>query len=402
MRSQRRGGGAGILLLGLLSTAALSFCSCSILWERNSESSESSPGEHQVTEPTTGAGEFESPAPVRITDPRVMESLKERGKYLVLGGAACGSCHGAVSGNAESPLSGGRVMQDRFGTVRAANITSDKETGIGSWGIAEVMRAVRASIDKDGKPLSLDLHSTYRWLSDNDAKAIAVYLLTAPGVRSPVERRQLGSFERKKWGLISQHSEVEGYVPAPPKSKSTAYGRYLAYHVSGCYGCHTPEAGFIESAPAFAGNTETRHDLLKSLKALFSLFKPVSPEDQKEQEEKTMHGLLSEEGQEEYYGKPAEQKIIARPTAVPSETPGHNAKFDEAIESGTFPASGPDIRGTAETGLLAWSEEQLVEYLSSGKRPDGTFSDARVCPWNYFQRLSTADKQALAGFLKQQ
>jgi len=54
----------------------------------------------------------------------------ERGRYLAVAGD-CASCH-TVPGSGE-PFAGGRPIETPFGIVVAANITPDRETGIGAW-----------------------------------------------------------------------------------------------------------------------------------------------------------------------------------------------------------------------------------------------------------------------------
>ena len=67
-----------------------------------------------------------------------------------------------------------------------------------------------------------------------------------------------------------------------------------------------------------------------------------------------------------------------------------------------YPFAGPDIRGKSEKGLLNWSKEQIVNYLSTGATATGEVKDARLCPWPYFRKLSKQDKEAMANYLKQQ
>src|SRR5262245_28706265 len=68
----------------------------------------------------------------------------ERGSYLVNGVLTCGNCHtprgpGGVFAM-DRQLSGGPQEWDRpTYKVRGANITPDKETGIGNWSEAEPM-----------------------------------------------------------------------------------------------------------------------------------------------------------------------------------------------------------------------------------------------------------------------
>ena len=325
-------------------------------------------------------------------DPKVKAALRDRGEYVANGPAACGACHG-------SDLSGGRTFQDRFGPVHAANITP-ATSGIAGWDIRDVVSALRASMNRNGTPLSIDLHSTYRWLSDADAKAVAVYLLSLKPIENEVERRELGVFERKRWGIFSRYREVEGYVPSPPRSVAAPYGRYLSYHVAGCYGCHTPQGGLIDDAPAFSGTDYTDRGIVASFGALFSLLVPKKEETLKQEDESTMR-LLSHEGQKEYLGS---EYDTAAPRPVTSDAGrdalGASEKYDAAVENGALPITGPDIRGTSEKGLLSWTKKDLIQYLSSGKNPAGELKDGRVCPWPYFQRMSDGDKEAIANFLK--
>ncbi len=336
-------------------------------------------------------------------DEKTKTTLRERGEYLVRGPAACGACHGADPGKPESPLSGGRQFQDRFGSVYAANITPDEITGIGGWKLPEIMRAIRAAQDRNNKPLSIDLHSTYRWMSDGDAKAIAVYLQSLEPVESQVERRELGTFDKKKWGIFPVYRDVEGYVTSPPRAVSAPYGRYLSYHVAGCYSCHTPEGGVVEDAAPFSGADNKSKGLVSSFKTLFSLLIPKSSEERDKENEKSL-SLLSPEGQEQYLGKQvgAVAELPVEEINPVDAAVGANPKYDEAFQQGRLPVSGPDIRGTSESGLINWSRQDLVRYLSTGKTPAGETRDGRVCPWPHFQRMSEADKEAIAMFLKQQ
>ena len=187
---------------------------------------------------------------ISVSDAAYSDKLVRKGDYLVNAIASCGTCHaaiktdGMVSGQGAS-LSGGALIKDQFGDVVAANITPDTKTGIGNWSISELMRAIRSSIGKDGSALSLDSHREYRWMSDEDAKSIALYLLAQKPVSSPHERRTLGLFQRNRLGVIPRYSEVEGYVPALAATETAGYGRYLARNVAQCSVCHG--GGSLES-----------------------------------------------------------------------------------------------------------------------------------------------------------
>ncbi|MDD2943164.1 MAG: hypothetical protein PHC51_09395 [bacterium] len=161
----------------------------------------------------------------------------ERGQYL-LAVAGCRECHNSVVDPASGGLAGGRLLEDEFGEVRVANITPDKVYGIGEWNVAEVIRAIRSSIDREGRPLSLSAHRGYDWMSDSDARSIVSAIFFEDPINQKVERRQLGGLERNSWGLFPMHSEIEGFNPLVRQGNKPAYGRYLYRHIGRCDVCH--------------------------------------------------------------------------------------------------------------------------------------------------------------------
>lgn len=343
-------------------------------------------------------GDFSKTDKLLISDPKVLSELRARGDYLANGSAACGSCHGAKPGDSKSALSGGRAMTDRFGVVHAANITADAETGIGQWTVLELMRAMRASIDRNGKTLSIDLHGGYRWMADIDARAIAIYLLASEPVKNPVERRVLTAFERNRWGIFPQHRDFAGYVPTITAKSGDQYGRYLAYHVARCQFCHTSPSGGLTGPDAFSGAQGSGDmSITQMAKALFTRLISYRPGRKEEPE---LGGLVSKEGEEQLgveYQQEAEQ-VAADSKEVPDNLP--RDVRERALVQGDFPVGGPDIRGNSSEGLLAWSTDDIVEYLTHGKTPDGEKRDGRFCPWPYFKRMSDEDKRAIAEYLK--
>ena len=52
-----------------------------------------------------------------------------------------------------------------------------------------------------------------------------------------------------------------------------------------------------------------------------------------------------------------------------------------------------------ETGLGAWSEQDIVTALQTGVRPDGRIL-AEIMPWRAFAKLTPTDAAAIAAFLK--
>lgn len=184
-------------------------------------------------------------------DEKRLAEMRERGAYLVNAVASCGVCHSTVSDIPSSvskvesgatkkvSLSGGKVFQDEWGNVVSSNITPDVKTGIGTFTVPQVMRAIRESVSKNGEPLSLVAHSGYRWMSDEDARSIATYLFSLPPVEKEITKRDVGMLSRNSWLFFPKHKEVAGYVPSLPKTETAGYGRYLALNVARCSFCHT-------------------------------------------------------------------------------------------------------------------------------------------------------------------
>lgn len=164
-----------------------------------------------------------------------------RGKYLMEGPVACGNCHvplgpGGVP-QMDKGLSGGMVFDDPGFKAVAANITPDRETGIGKWTDAQLARAIREGIRPDksviGPPMPIEF---YRHLSDADLKAIIAYLRAQPAVKNAVPRSQY------RIPLPPSYGPPVKSVQAPPASDKRAYGEYLA-NISHCMECHTPRDG---------------------------------------------------------------------------------------------------------------------------------------------------------------
>jgi mono/diheme cytochrome c family protein len=300
--------------------------------------------------------------PVSGVVPEIDESqdLKKnlvRGRYLVTAVAACGVCHSSLS---DPQLSGGKKLIDSYGEVYVPNITPDEETGIGAWKIHEIMQAIRASIGKGGNPLSLDVHSGYRWLSDSDARAISLYLLSQKPVTSAIQRRELGLFSRKKLGIISRHNLVSGYVPELPSNRPVAeYGRYLALHVSNCGVCHSPGRAVFSGEELFSGEKGKKSSLLGTAKALVDAVRELDNLDEE-------------------------------PTVVENKD-----SFNNLLK---FPQKSPNIRGGLSGGLYSWKEEDILKYISTGVNTTGTKS--ANCPTNFYQGMTEGDKKAIAAFLK--
>jgi mono/diheme cytochrome c family protein len=169
-------------------------------------------------------------------------NLVARGEYIVRNAAACGGCHSTDERNPDGPLGGGTEFKDwRLGTIRAANLTPDSATGLGTWTDDDIVRALRSGQRKDGRLLAPVM--PYDWLhrmSDGDALAVAQYLKSLPAVRHEV--RQSPNLVFKIARLFMAPKEPVTVWP-PARGPTAAYGNYLADHVALCAHCHTPRSG---------------------------------------------------------------------------------------------------------------------------------------------------------------
>lgn len=186
------------------------------------------------------------------------QSPVERGKYLVEVLGACGNCHtpkGPGGEIREKHLAGGFVIDEAFGKAVTANITPDRETGIGGWTDDEIIRAIRDGKRKDGRTLGPPMpYYLYRQLSDTDVRAMLAYLRTVKPVRNRVAPSQY------KITLPPSYGPPVGTVPDVPRTDPVKYGAYLAGPVGHCVDCHTPRApGGKPDATKFAAGSFPFH-----------------------------------------------------------------------------------------------------------------------------------------------
>ncbi len=103
-----------------------------------------------------------------------------RGAYLVEGLGHCGMCHTAINalgGSSDSQaFEGGLIpMQNWY----APSLTSNKEAGLGDWSIQEISDLLRTGMSSRGAvygPMAEVVYNSLQYLSDDDTRAMAVYL----------------------------------------------------------------------------------------------------------------------------------------------------------------------------------------------------------------------------------
>lgn len=116
----------------------------------------------------------------------------KRGEYLVTI-MDCAGCHtpGIFLGKPDMQrrLAGSEVgfHIPGLGIFFPPNLTPDRETGLGSWSEADIVKAVRQGTRPDGRMLAPAMpYKAYGSLSDADASALAAYLKSLKPVANKV------------------------------------------------------------------------------------------------------------------------------------------------------------------------------------------------------------------------
>jgi mono/diheme cytochrome c family protein len=190
-----------------------------------------------------------------------------RGQYLVEHVSDCVGCHSDHVTKFGFPVKPGTEGEGGFvfdknlgfpGVVAAQNITPDPEFGLGNWSDGEIIRAIREGVDRNGDALfPMMPYQHLRTMSDDDVKAVVVYLRTLKPIHKGVPAKHI-DFPVNLFVKFAP-KPIDGVVTAPDPSDSVAYGKYLST-ISGCYECHTPhdDKNALLPEKAFAGGWEMK------------------------------------------------------------------------------------------------------------------------------------------------
>ena len=121
-------------------------------------------------------GEFQA-------DPSQSEEWN-RGAYLTEGLGHCSTCHtqiNALGGSSDDKAyAGGLIpMQNWY----APSLTSNKEAGLGEWSLEDISGLLKHGVSSGGAvygPMAAVVHNSLQFLTDEDVRAMAVYLKSLP------------------------------------------------------------------------------------------------------------------------------------------------------------------------------------------------------------------------------
>ncbi len=181
--------------------------------------------------------------------------LIARGRYVFAAANGCG-CHTEP----KMPVnSGGRRYDGPFGSVFSANITPDRETGIGGWTDEQIITAIRLGRRPNGDRLiPVHPYTVFNGMAEEDLRALVAFLRTLPPVRrsTPPKHITVPLFETvflPAW--LAAFSPRETPPPTAPTS-GLARGEYLVRSVGHCGECHTPRTVTyaVDNSRFLAGN----------------------------------------------------------------------------------------------------------------------------------------------------
>jgi mono/diheme cytochrome c family protein len=118
-----------------------------------------------------------------VPDPK-QSAEWNRGAYLVQGLGHCAMCHTAINvlgGSKESQaFEGGMIPNQNW---YAPSLTSNREAGLGNWDNKEIADLLQAGVSHRGTtygPMAEVVYNSLQYLTDEDVKAMAVYLKALP------------------------------------------------------------------------------------------------------------------------------------------------------------------------------------------------------------------------------
>lgn len=131
--------------------------------------------------------------PIRLPD---ADNVVAMGEYLANDIHQCYTCHSSdfttnddyEPTNSKGFYGGGTEMLDAAGQkIFSANLTMDKETGLGNWTEADFIKAVKQGVRPDHHPVYYPMPK-FTLMTDEEVAAIWAYLQTVPIIQNEVQR----------------------------------------------------------------------------------------------------------------------------------------------------------------------------------------------------------------------
>jgi mono/diheme cytochrome c family protein len=353
-------------------------------------------------------------------------NLSKRGEYIVHA-QMCGLCHTEVGTDAiyrnDTYLAGGmRITAYPYGVFVSRNLTSDKDTGVGSWTPEQLTDAIRfgqtpeRALNFFAMPWTI-LHQ----LNENDANAIGTYLTQN---LMPIERRMPAPGQ---YGFIeSNMQKIRGGLPvAIPERLTYASGNFaepflgvprdlpqtvlialqwivLLAGIGGILYLTVRRRQLPQRPRGWIWLVLGCIGLLVCALLLFAIngLPGIIPPDQIVA---NASGAITPPNTQ---GMTAEQKAMAErgmylysSSCILCHNPNAaGGQKNNGLGAGTMWSR--NISPDAATGIGSWDEAQIARAIRSGVSKDGRPLYWQAMPWDHFSNLDEEDVRSLAVYLK--
>jgi mono/diheme cytochrome c family protein len=161
----------------------------------------------------------------------------ERGRAISDG--FCSACH-SKTGTLTGGLDIGEEFPVPIGSFVSSNLTPAGQ--LSHWSDGEVFRAIRNSIDRDGRWLVIMSYTNASKLSDDDTRAVIAYIRSLPAAgtqtANPPDHLNLLGIMMLGAGMLPKGKPVStGIITAPPRNRTLQYGEYILSYQD-CRACH--------------------------------------------------------------------------------------------------------------------------------------------------------------------
>jgi mono/diheme cytochrome c family protein len=166
----------------------------------------------------------------------------ERGR-LVFAAGDCASCHASPGQPDRLRLGGGLALASPFGTLRAPNISMDREDGIGSWRAVDLGNALLSGVSPQRAHYYPALpYTSYVRMDIADVRDLWAFMKTLPAVQGRAPPHELPLIFRFRrvlgfWKLL--YFDRTPLPDAPGRDAMWLRGRYLVESVGHCAECHS-------------------------------------------------------------------------------------------------------------------------------------------------------------------
>jgi mono/diheme cytochrome c family protein len=178
-------------------------------------------------------------APAPVTRVAGTPEQIQRGKAISDG--FCSACH-SKTGTLTGGLDIGEHFPMRIGSFVSANLTAGP---LRRWSDADIFRAIRNSVDPDGRWLIIMSYTNAGKLSNEDIRAVIAYIRSLPAIGKPTDNQpdhlNLLGIAMLGAGMLPTGNPVSiAPITAPPAGPTFRYGEYILSYQD-CRACHGPK-----------------------------------------------------------------------------------------------------------------------------------------------------------------